>query len=208
MTRERIGLVLFLPALTLFVFILEDRPRDVEMVSFADLLSRLRAQPITLKSYLLKLVLAGVLPLLVFSIGMVVLLARQKQAALERGLVETTRALTVALDKEFESSITALKGLASSEHLGIGDVVGFYDVSFRVLESQPAWKKIILLDAAGNQIFSTTSPVGATVPAVIERETLDVVLRNGRPAVSNLFNADPLGATQHEQSGLLLSGKL
>src|SRR5262245_27732178 len=165
------------------------------MVSFADLLSRLRAQPITLKSYLLKLVLAGVLPLLVFSIGMVVLLARQKQAALERGLVETTRALTVALDKEFESSITALKGLASSEHLGIGDVVGFYDVSFRVLESQPAWKKIILLDAAGNQIFSTTSPVGATVPAVIERETLDVVLRNGRPAVSNLFNADPLGAS-------------
>src|SRR5262245_23182177 len=109
------------------------------MVSFADLLSRLRAQPITLKSYLLKLVLAGVIPLLVCWIRTVARLARQKQVAVERGLVETTRAWTVALYKEFESSITALKGLGSSEHLGMGDVGGFYAVSFRVVEGQPAW---------------------------------------------------------------------
>ena len=122
------------------------------MALFASLFSRPRLRPITLKSHLLKLILVGVLPLLIFSIGMVVLLARQERAALKRGLVETTRALTVALDKEFESSITALKGLATSEHLGIGDVIGFYDVTSRVLQSQTQWKKIIFLDSCGQAI--------------------------------------------------------
>jgi len=165
------------------------------MALFASLFSRPRPRPITLKSHLLKLILVGVLPLLIFSIGMVVLLARQEKAALERGLVETTRALTVALDKEFESSITALKGLATSEHLGIGDVIGFYDVTSRVLQSQTQWKKILFLDSAGNQLFSTGSPTGAAVPGVVETETFAEALRTGRPAVSNLFAANAIGAS-------------
>jgi len=165
------------------------------MALFVSLFSRLRARPITLKSHLLRLILVGVLPLLIFSIGMVILLARQEKAALERGLVETTRALTVALDKEFESSITALKGLATSEHLGIGDVIGFYDVTSRVLQSQSQWKKIIFLDSAGNQLFSTGSPTGAAVPGVVETETFEEALRTGRPAVSNLFAANAIGAS-------------
>jgi PAS domain S-box-containing protein len=112
--------------------------------------------------------------------------------AWERGLVETTRALTVALDKEFESSITALKGLAASEHLGIGDVIGFYDVSVRVLKSQPEWKNIIFLDAAGKPLFITPGPARTAVADVVERETLDLVFSSGRPAVSNLLIADEL----------------
>ena len=165
------------------------------MALFASLFSRPRLRLITLKSHILKLILVGVLPLLIFSIGMVVLLARQERAALKRGLVETTRALTVALDKEFESSITALKGLATSEHLGIGDVIGFYDVTSRVLQSQTQWKKIIFLDSASKQLFSTGSSTGATVPGVIETETFEEVLRTGRPAVSNLFAANAIGAS-------------
>jgi two-component system cell cycle sensor histidine kinase/response regulator CckA len=165
------------------------------MALFASLFSRVHSRPITLKSHLLKLILVGVLPLLIFSIGMVVLLARQERAALKRGLVETTRALTVALDKEFESSITALKGLATSEHLGIGDVVGFYDVTSRMLQSQTQWKKIIFLDSSGKQLFSTGSTTGATIPGVVETETFDETLRTGRPAVSNLFAANSIGAS-------------
>jgi PAS domain S-box-containing protein len=166
-----------------------NRWSDIEMGFFASPWSYLNPRPATLKSHLLKLILVGVLPLLVFSIGMVTLLARQERAAMERGLVETTRALTVALDKEFESSITALRGLASSEHLGIGDDIGFYDVCLRVLKSQPEWKKIIFLDAAAKPLFSTANMPGLGVAAAIERETLDVVLRTGKAAVSNLFNA-------------------
>lgn len=52
--------------------------------------SRPRPRPITLTSDLLKLTLFGVLPLLIFSVGMVIRLDRQEKAALERGLVETT----------------------------------------------------------------------------------------------------------------------
>lgn len=160
------------------------------MAMFASLLSPRRARPITLTSHLRKLILVCVLPLLLFSIGMVVLLARREKVAWERGLVETTRALTVALDKEFESSITALKGLAASEHLGIGDVIGFYDVAVRVLKSQPDWKNIILLDAAGKPLFITPGPARTAMADVAERETLDLVFSSGRPAVSNLFIAD------------------
>jgi PAS domain S-box-containing protein len=162
------------------------------MAMFASLLSRLRTRPITVTSHLRKLILVCVLPLLLFSIGMVVLLARREKVAWERGLVETARALTVALDKEFESSITALKGLAASEHVGIGDVIGFYDVSVRVLKSQPEWKNIIFLDAAGKPLFITPGPPRTVTARVVERETLDLVFSSGRPAVSNLFIADKI----------------
>lgn len=168
---------------------------SIAMTQIAFVSYLLRSRPITLKLHLRKLILVAMLPLLVFSTGMVVLLARQERAAIKRGLVETTRALTVALDKEIESSITALKGLATSEHLGIGDVIGFYDVTSRVLQSQPEWKKVIFLNAAGKELFSTSSPEGPGVPGVIERETLEEVLRSGLPAVSNLFNTDTIGGS-------------
>ncbi len=54
-------------------------------------------------------VVGAVLPIVVFSTIMVVLVARQPRAGIEAGLLDTARALSVAVDRELTGAITTLE---------------------------------------------------------------------------------------------------
>src|SRR5262245_18565497 len=112
-------------------------------------------RPATLRLHLIKLVLAGLAPLLIFSAGLILLFERQEQATLTRGLQETVRALRGALQLTFQSSITTLEALASSESLDAGAVVQFRGIAARVLGGQDDWAAVALFDTAGRQIFAS-----------------------------------------------------
>src|SRR3989337_4290366 len=86
--------------------------------------SRRRSHPATVRSHLLKLVRIALAPLLIFSAWIIVLFSQQEKAALERGILETTRSLALAVDREFESSITTLPALPPSGGLDSGNVTG------------------------------------------------------------------------------------
>ena len=68
------------------------------------------------------LVVVSSVPLLIFAVIVIVLFERQQRASLERGFRDTTRSLTVAVDRELASSISTLEALATSEHLDAGDL--------------------------------------------------------------------------------------
>jgi PAS domain S-box-containing protein len=155
------------------------------MAFLVSLWSRLRPHRASLRFYLIRLVLTALAPLLIFSVGMIVILARQEKATLERGLLETSRALTLALDREFDSSIITLKALATSEHLDSGNLSDFYRICSRILQRQENWRAIILVDASGQQLFNMAKPGGASLPGVIDRETFIEAARSGTPAVGN-----------------------
>src|SRR5205823_13567535 len=70
-----------------------------------------------LRRHLLMLVVAAVVPVLVFATVMVIVFGRGERASTERGLRDTTRALTLAVDREIETSMKALEALAASLHL-------------------------------------------------------------------------------------------
>jgi PAS domain S-box-containing protein len=116
---------------------------------------------------------------------MIVILARQERATLEQGLLETVRALTLAVDREFDSSIITLKALATSEHLDSGNLSDFYRICTRILQHQDNWKAIILIDPSGRQLFNMAKPGGTSLPSVIDRETFTAAVRSGTPAVGN-----------------------
>jgi len=78
-----------------------------------------------LRRHLLILVVAAVVPVLVFATIMVVVFGRGERASTERGLRDTTRALTLAVDREIETSIKALEALAASLHLDRDDYNAF-----------------------------------------------------------------------------------
>src|SRR5262245_2288787 len=162
---------------------------------FASLKSYLGWRGATLQSHLLRLVLAAMVPLLIFSVGMVVLLAQRERATFQRGLVETTRALTLNVDRLLQASANNLESMASSPSLDADDSDAFCSFAERMLRSHAEWRRIILLDTAGHQLCTTISKRSAPAPGVVERETLETVVRSRRPALSNLFADEHIGAS-------------
>src|SRR3982751_3452033 len=118
-----------------------------------------RARPASLNSYLIRLIIAGLGPILVFSVFMMVLFARQEQANRRRGLEDTARALALAIDREIESSITNLQALATSESLDVGAVNVFRSGAARILRTQKSWKSISLFDPQGRQLANLAKPL-------------------------------------------------
>ena len=114
------------------------------------------ARPTTLHSYLIRLIIGALGPLLIFSILMMVLFARQEQATRRRGLEDTARALTLAIDQEVESSITNLEALATSEPLDFGRVKIFRTIA-ALLRSQIAGRSITLSDHTASQWLRSAS---------------------------------------------------
>src|SRR5687768_14813466 len=126
-----------------------------------------------IRTYLLVFALAILVPMIAFSVIAVLAFDRQQRAVVERGGVETARALMNAADRELTTAITALQALATVRSLERDDLAGFYDDARRVLASQPEWGTIILVSPAGERLLDLSYPVGAVLSPVVERESLE-----------------------------------
>ena len=141
-----------------------------------------------LRSHLLILVLVTLVPIVVFSLVLVVRLHRQERAAIERGLQETARALTLALDAQLKTDIEALKTLGASEHLDDGNYRAFYALAERVKAQHPHWETVLLTDATGRHVLNLRTPYGTPLPVTPgDRDTFLRVMHSGQPLVTDLF---------------------
>ena len=84
-----------------------------------------------LRTHLVSLVLAAVVPIVLFATVVIVLLWHRDRAATEERLRNTARALALAVDREVLSSVTSLELLAASEHLDRPDLGAFYKIATR-----------------------------------------------------------------------------
>jgi PAS domain S-box-containing protein len=148
--------------------------------SFARWFSR----PTSLNLHLVRVIVSGLAPLLIFSIVMMVLFARQEQADRRRSLEDTARALALAIDLEIKASLTNLEALATSDPLDFGAVDSFREIATRIFRTQNSWKSIMLFDASGRRLVNITRP-GAADPGTISRENLTEVIRTRRPLVGD-----------------------
>jgi signal transduction histidine kinase len=146
-------------------------------------------RPASLKAYLIGVILGGLGPLLIFSIVMMVLFTRQEQANRRRGLQDTARALSLAVDQEINASVTHLESLATSEPLDAGAVDDFHRVATRIFRIQQSWKSIMLFDPSGRKVFSVREPL-VRQPGNMSRDSLRQLLRSQRPVIGNFPGGD------------------
>jgi signal transduction histidine kinase/ActR/RegA family two-component response regulator len=121
-----------------------------------------------LRSHLLLLTLGTILPLLVFALIAVGLLAQRERTIFQSGAKERTVALLTAIDYELDSSITTLRALAASPQLDSDDVEGFTAQAMRVLPTQLGWKRIHLTPIKGPQPELERA---AILPVIADPET-------------------------------------
>jgi PAS domain S-box-containing protein len=153
----------------------------------------MRCKSISLRSYLVILLLFTLTPITLFASWLVVNFAKGERKSIEDGLQDTTRALTTALDREFQSSIAALNVLASSNFLDAGMYQEFSALAARARATQPGWKTIILHEPSGQPILNVLVRTGRPLPAILDWESFQKVVQTKRPAVAELVRGPMAG---------------
>jgi PAS domain S-box-containing protein len=136
-----------------------------------------------IRTHLVILGLAMLAPMIAFAILAVVALDRQQRTVVERGAVETARALSHAVDRELSGMLATLHTLGTARSLERDDLAAFYADARRVLASRPEWSTIILIAPTGQLLMDTFFPFGTPLPRIVERDSFETVLRTGQPVV-------------------------
>jgi signal transduction histidine kinase/ActR/RegA family two-component response regulator len=139
-----------------------------------------------LRSHFALLVAVTLVPVLVLAVTVVFLVQRERRTSVERGLQEKARALAVAIDREFDSSVTALNSLAATPFLDVPDLRAFYEQARRTRDVNRRWLTVYLVEASGRQLMTLLRPLGATLPDGGALDFVQVVRQTGQPHVSNL----------------------
>lgn len=139
-----------------------------------------------LRSRLVLLVLATLLPLVLFAAILILLFAHEERRTTERGMRDTARALALAMDREVDELRTALKILAMSRPLAAGDLAGFYQQCLEVLPLLPPDAWLTLSDRRGQMLFNTRVPYGTPLPIKAALDVVREVVTTGRPSQSDL----------------------
>src|SRR2546426_578481 len=146
-----------------------------------------------LRSHLIVLVLAALVPILGFAAFVIRENAALQLAVTERGMRETARAVALTVDKELETAITTLEALAETEYPDAADLGAFHALCRRVVQTQ-RWSNLLLFDTAGRTLMHTGAPLGALLPPARRPEIVARVRDEARPVVSDLFDG---GRTRH-----------
>jgi len=140
-----------------------------------------------LRSHLVALVLAALVPVLGFAALVMRENARLQLAVTERGMRDTASAVAHTVDKELETAITALEALGQSEHLDTLNLAPFYALCGRVTRTQ-GWVNIILFEPDGRALMQTFTSLGTPRPPTRRPEIFAEIRAQRRPVVSNLFD--------------------
>jgi signal transduction histidine kinase len=139
-----------------------------------------------LRTYFATLVAVTLVPLLALAVAVVLLAMRDRHASVEHGLQEKAVTLAVGVDRELESSITALRTLAASMALDERNYRVFYEQARRTREVNASWLTVYLVEPSGHQIMTLLRPLGTPLPNVGHMEFVRAVGETARPYVSDL----------------------
>ena len=140
-----------------------------------------------IRTHLVVLVAAAVLPVLAFAVVLTALFLQQQRQAFDQRYLEGVRAMSIALDTEINATVRTLQGLSTSSEASSEKLAQFATRLERVRESQPSWTSIALVDGEGTEVFKTGAPGAGADRA--DRETLRRAISVREPAVSGVLRA-------------------
>jgi hypothetical protein len=146
-----------------------------------------KAGRLSLRTRLLLLAVASMVPLLAFSLGIQYLQYRDAVAATGQQTLELARSMSLVVDHELRARIVALQVLAVSPTLRSGDIGTFRAEAEAVIAQQFPGSNLILLKDDGQQVMNTLLPPGAPLPVRPNVEASAQVFKTGVPAVSDLY---------------------
>ena len=145
---------------------------------------------LSLRTGLVLLVMAAMLPMLAFAGWAVARMAEAQSAVIERSGQDLARTLTVAIDRELTSMTTALQVLSNSQFLETEDYAGFHQRATEVLRNKEIRREgihIVLTDAQGQQLVNTRRPYGEPLPHTAVPGMIRRTVDTGQAQISEVF---------------------
>ena len=143
----------------------------------------------SMRSWLLGLVLASLLPLALFATHLLVALGEQSQRATKDNLIQQTELVARALNERMSRAIGALSALGQDDAFVSGDLERAYRQSRRLADDNPDFRAVVLIDRDDRMVFFTARPFGAEMPAVSDLKAVHEVFSTGRPVLSGVFKS-------------------
>lgn len=146
-----------------------------------------------LRTFLLTVVGLTLIPMLGVA-GTAIWWAHQdERRAMEQALLYHARSLTLAVDREVDTSLAGLKGLATSSDIDSADLRRFYEQARLAQEAYRRWLTVALVEPSGRQLLNLLQPLGSPLPSVAGLETFQRTLQTGEPQVSDLVMGPTAG---------------
>ena len=111
------------------------------------------------------------------------------RSQLEKGTIQTARALVQVVDAQLIKSQAAAHTLSTSDSLARHDFAAFYRQASALLQTEDIDNNVVLRDASGQQIVNTILPFGEPLPRSPIPESIDRVFATGQAAVSDVYVA-------------------
>ena len=162
------------------------------MLGFEATLSRLPFLLMRIRTRLLLLILAILVPAFVAAVLAVGYVYQEERHAQETSVKEAVRAFALVVDNELETKEGILRALANSPALARGDLDTFFHHASSLAPT--AETTIILFSPDGRQLLNTRAAPGTPLPTRRASNIDDLMRRDGadRTLVSDLF-VSPLG---------------
>ena len=145
-----------------------------------------------IRSQLVVLAITAILPAAIFAIFAVAQLAERERSAFKQNVGDEVISVTNGVEAELRSAIGIMDTLAGARSLDDADLARFYDQAVRVARSQQHWTSIELARPSGEVVFDTLAPLGARLPPVADRTSLEETAHTAAPVIGNVFMA-PVG---------------
>jgi signal transduction histidine kinase/CheY-like chemotaxis protein len=147
----------------------------------------MRRSPSSIRTHLIGLLLAGLVPVAVFAAVLLLQLWVGQRDQVRARHQDAVSALAALMERELDGGLRRLELLASSPLLRTGATQPFRELAQTFLALSPDWENIVLLDLAGGQVFNLAAAPDRALPPATDRAYASSVIQTGRPAASDLF---------------------
>lgn len=127
---------------------------------------------------------AILLPAAIFSALALGMLLQSERSSAHRGVYETGKFVSLAVDRELSRAESALRVLASSEKLTRSELQAFHERLARGLSSTETWTQ--LTDASGKLLLDSRVPYGMPLPPGTDPSKLQAILADTRAVASDM----------------------
>ncbi|MFA7268673.1 MAG: diguanylate cyclase [Sterolibacterium sp.] len=138
------------------------------------------------------LVMVAIVPLLVFGSGVAWLIVDQKKQDIADELRNTTRALSVAVDRELISQFIAMEILATDDSLDTPKLAEFNRKAHQIIRGHGDWRNIVLIDPTSHTIVAGSLEIPSPPPLTLAPQAVDAVLSTRKPVVAGVFPSGKL----------------
>src|SRR5262249_13570732 len=144
---------------------------------------------VPLRTFLLTVVGLILVPLLGVACVAIWWAHQDERRNMEQALLYHARSLSLAIDREIDTTVAGLKGLAASGDLDTPDLRRFYEQARHAREAYRRWVTVALVEPSGQQVLNLLQPLGATPTGPIALETIRRAAQTGQAQVSDLVTS-------------------